>query len=146
MSAQTRSSAHVNAATDEPTTSTAIPPHGAPLLKVTSSQPLPLFAYPTKAARPSTGYRRSLYTSASSESDSDSFSDDEPEAANEGADVLRRKAELECPSLYPSMLHNPLFTVPKGSANANDGESHDHCRQCCTVKAWPLQTWLLYAT
>ena len=128
MSAQTRSSAHVNAATDEPTTSTAIPPPSAPLLKITSSQPLPLFAHPTRAARPSSGYRRASYTSASSESDSDSSSDDEPEAASEGAAVLRRRAELECPSLFPStVLHNPLFTAPQGSANANNGACHDQC-------------------
>ena len=133
MSAQTRSSAHVNAATDEPTTSTAIPPHRAPLLKVTFSQPLPLFAHPTRAARPFSGYRHSSCSLASSESDSDRSSDDEPdsddelEAASEGAAVLRRRAELECPSLSPSMLHNPLFTGPQGSANANNGESRDHC-------------------
>ena len=128
MSAQTRSSAHVNAATDEPTTSTAIPFPRAPLLKVTSSQPLPLFAHSTRAARPSSGYRRASCTSASSESDSDSSFDDEPEAASEGAAVLRRRAELECPSLFPStMLHNPLFTAPQGSANANNGVSHDQC-------------------
>ena len=153
MSAQIRSSAHVNAATDEPTTSTAIPrapllkvtstaiPR-APLLKVTSSQPLPRFAYPTRAARPSSGYRRASYTLASSESDSDSSSDDEPEAATEGAAALRCRSE---PSLFPAMLHNPLFTAPQGSANANNGESHDHCHQCYTMKVWPLQTWLLCA-